>query len=219
MKIRDDANKMEVDMIATVDHQADETSVKAVKYIRSGRNLPQYKWFKNLVTRQKFDQRLASRLCIGCGERHLWRNCPKNPKRAVELRSIERHNSENRISILSSSVNKLENQNSIHKQLYINGKVNNEDVQILVDTGSQVTLVDSKLCEEHGTTKIMLDNPMNIHLADGGFYYQITHKTSLVVKLHQGLSIKLECYIAPIGESIIIGNDWLRQHNGIIYCV
>ena len=80
MKIRDDANKMEVDMITTSNHQTEETNVKAINYVRPGRNLPQYEWFKTLVTRQEFDQRLASRLCIGCGERHFWRNCPKNPK-------------------------------------------------------------------------------------------------------------------------------------------
>ena len=106
----------------------------------------------------------------------------------------------------------------IHRQLYINGKVNNEDIQILIDTGSQITLVDSKLCESYRLTKTKIDKPMNIHLADGGFYYQITHKTSLIVKLYQNLIIELECYIAPIGESVIIGNDWLKQHDGIIYC-
>jgi len=128
------------------------------------------------------------------------------------------YHTDNKISILFSSVNKLENQSLIHRQLYINGKVNNEDIQILIDTGSQITLVDSKLCESYRLTKTKIDKPMNIHLADGGFYYQITHKTSLIVKLYQNLIIELECYIAPIGESVIIGNDWLKQHDGIIYC-
>ena len=57
-----------------------------------------------------------------------------------------------------------------------------------------------------------------VHLADGEFYYQITHKTKLVVQLATNLIIEFKCYIAPIGETMIIGNDWLKRYDGIIHC-
>jgi len=86
LKIKDENNKMMVDMISTTEKDKESSSdvrVQAVQYQRrpyEPRKLPQYEYFKNLVTRQEFDQRLADRVCIGCGEKHLWRNCPKNPK-------------------------------------------------------------------------------------------------------------------------------------------
>jgi len=86
LRVREDNSKMEVDIISTTNYDSsktDEANVKAIQYqgrTQEPRKSLQYEWFKNLVTRQEFDQRLANRVCIGCGERHLWRNCPKNPK-------------------------------------------------------------------------------------------------------------------------------------------
>ncbi|KAJ1910935.1 hypothetical protein H4219_006089 [Mycoemilia scoparia] len=77
LQMRDESNKMDINAISTIkDETPRVTHVEAVQYQR----LPKYEWFKNVVTKDKFDDRLARRVCIGCGERHLWRNCPKHPK-------------------------------------------------------------------------------------------------------------------------------------------
>jgi len=88
---------------------------------------------------------------------------PKEPKSQTELRSIKCRNSGNNVvSILFSSIDKVENESLINRQLYINGRAKDKEIRILVDTGSQITLVNAKMVEENNLIKIRLDSPMNI---------------------------------------------------------
>ncbi|KAJ1777227.1 hypothetical protein LPJ62_006586, partial [Coemansia sp. RSA 2167] len=102
--------------------------------------------------------------------------------------------------------------------LHIAGEVLGKPVTALVDTGSQTTIIDETVAAKLGVTMTQLSRPQPINLADGTHYATVTKETTVLLKLSPRLIIRTRCLVLPIGEEMILGNNWLRSLQGVIYC-
>ncbi|KAJ1956477.1 hypothetical protein GGI12_005297, partial [Dipsacomyces acuminosporus] len=55
-------------------------SIDAVSMGSRARGLPPYSLFASWVTRKEYDDRAAANACLGCGKKHIWRDCDRYPK-------------------------------------------------------------------------------------------------------------------------------------------
>lgn len=88
-------------------------------------------------------------------------------------------------------------------------------VQALIDNGSDDCLINSALVQEYSIPTIPLKNPIAIYLADGNPAKEafVTHRTS-VLMITVGDHIEMRSlYVHDLAFPIILGMDWLQDHN------
>ncbi|KAJ1899355.1 hypothetical protein LPJ66_002161 [Kickxella alabastrina] len=57
-----------------------------------------------------------------------------------------------------------------------------------------------------------------ISLANGTHYWNCMLACTMPIHFTNDLMIPVECLVLPVSTDIILGNDWLRQHDSNIAC-
>ncbi|KAJ1900229.1 hypothetical protein LPJ66_001611 [Kickxella alabastrina] len=63
-----------------------------------------------------------------------------------------------------------------------------------------------------------LDRYQPISLANGTHYQNCMLACTVPICFNNDLVIPVECLVLTVSTDIILGNDWLRQHNSTIAC-
>uniref|UniRef100_A0ACD6ARB6 Uncharacterized protein n=1 Tax=Avena sativa TaxID=4498 RepID=A0ACD6ARB6_AVESA len=92
------------------------------------------------------------------------------------------------------------------------GLVQNQEVLMLVDSGSSHTFISAELAERLPYTRNKI-SPMRVKVANGGMMH-CTHELQNVEWWTQGVQFKTTFKILPLGSyDIILGFDWLSSHS------
>jgi len=147
---------------------------------------------------------VASQLCFNCQmPGHVRRLCPLLQQQNVTAKAAQDEKSMNN----ARGVNKFEK----HKgHVYMDLKINGRRLQILLDTGCDVTIIPSDLVFRHN----ILQSNQKV-LAANGTEIPILGRTILQAKLG-GQDIEIEGLVSEHVSDIMVGIDWL-QANGAVW--
>ncbi|KAK1395189.1 hypothetical protein POM88_014245 [Heracleum sosnowskyi] len=209
-------------------HSDDNKSVSGNKKLGSNQLEEKKKtgvseYFKK-ISPEEFQYRKNNHLCYKCGEKYGQGHICKNQqytymlidevkdKEIAEL--LEEEESEEG-TVTEVSLNALSD-SMMRKTITLEGTVKGEVIQILVDTGSTLTILDSAIVEKLKLTG-EIRNKLDIKLANGS-----TVSSSLVIpKLTwevQNYKFCCDARVLNIGNwDMIVGVDWLEQYSPIMF--
>ena len=96
----------------------------------------------------------------------------------------------------------------------------NTEAKILIDSGAEGLLIDKQFCREKGITLKKIDMPIPVFNVDGSANEggSITTKACLLMRMTnaEGDYHDKQCELLATnlgGENVILGTDWLHEHN------
>ena len=143
--------------------------------------------------------------CFGCGEAgHVAPKCPykKESKKSVGNNVVSGSGSEPDVAVVSS----------ISGALIIRARINGRIYPCLIDTGSEVSLINKSLiCDDD----LKMSN-RTLRAANGSsIEVSGVIELPLFIGRHQFTSSFI---VSPQIQNIILGLDWLKEHNCLIDC-
>src|SRR5260370_2642364 len=102
--------------------------------------------------------------------------------------------------------------------LSLNSTLTHGPFQALLDSGSSHSFVDKLFAQRNKLTLVYLPQPILLQLFDGSSASSVTGKTQLPIIMLTGKTHKVELFITKLdkGYSMVLGYDWLLQHNPTI---
>ncbi|PIA12494.1 hypothetical protein COEREDRAFT_12718 [Coemansia reversa NRRL 1564] len=107
---------------------------------------------------------------------------------------------------------------SLQEQFLAHACINGCKVRILIDNGSQITIINGATCERLGLTTKRLTRTQPVHVASGEHYHDSTHSCRAALKFSDAVTFTVTCLVLPVAADVILGNDWLRMHDATIKC-
>src|SRR5260370_23385886 len=90
--------------------------------------------------------------------------------------------------------------------------------QALLDSGSSHSFVDEIFAQHNKLTLVYLPQPIPLQLFDGSSTSSVTIKTQLLITMPTGETHDIELFVTKLdkGYSMVLGYNWLLQHNPAI---
>src|SRR5260370_41105820 len=90
--------------------------------------------------------------------------------------------------------------------------------QALLDSGSSHSFVDKIFAQHNKLTLVYLPQPILLRLFNGSSTSSVTSKTQLPITMPTGKTHEVELFITKLdkGYLMVLGYDWLLQHNPTI---
>ncbi|PIA12580.1 hypothetical protein COEREDRAFT_12572, partial [Coemansia reversa NRRL 1564] len=108
-------------------------------------------------------------------------------------------------SVFNKSMAEISPQEQFLAHVHINGC----KVRVLIDNGSQITIINSATCERLGLTTKRLTRTQPVHVASGEHYHDSTHSCRAALKFSDAVTFTVTCLVLPVAADVILGNDWL----------
>ena len=134
-------------------------------------------------------------LCLYCGGEHMIANCPILSKRQTSIP-------------LNASVQP-------YSGFIINGRVlgYDQEVEILIDSGAGASFISANLVRVLGLEMSNLCSPIRVLAFDGKTVVTIREASRVNLQI-DGSNFKSQLFVLPHSRySIILGLDWLSDHN------
>src|SRR5260370_28088245 len=102
--------------------------------------------------------------------------------------------------------------------LSLNSALTRSPFQALLDSGSSHSFVDELFAQQNKLTLVYLPQPIPLRLFDGSSASSVTGKTQLPITMPTGETHKVQLFITKLdkGYSMVLGYNWLLQHNPTI---
>jgi hypothetical protein len=157
--------------------------------------------------------------CWGCKGDHMYRDCPRRSERVKTIHSAQQTEI---VEDMGTSVPKiyaaLDNKQDEFQSymIEVEGKINNQPIVILIDSGASHSYLDPKMVERFIFPRKRLGKPWMVQLAT-----RVKRKINEIVKAclmnMNGLNTNANLNIIPLGSyDYLIGMDWLDQHHVVL---
>jgi hypothetical protein len=157
--------------------------------------------------------------CWGCGGDHMYIDCPHKCEKVRIVHNVQQDDTvedmgRNVPRIYASLYNKQDEFQS--HMIEVEGKINNQTIVILIDSGASHSYLDPKMVEIFQLPRKNLGKYWLVQLAT-----RAKRKINEMVKAcpmnMNGLCTRVDLNIIPLGSyDFIIGMDWLDQHHDVI---
>jgi hypothetical protein len=159
--------------------------------------------------------------CWGCGGDHMYRDFPH---RGEKVRIVHNVQQDDTVEDMGRNVPRiyaaLDNKQVEFQShmIEVEGKINNQTIAILIDSGASHSYLDPKMVERFHFPRSKLGTSWLVQLATGA-----KRKINEMVKAcpmdMNGLSTREDLNIIPLGSyDCLIGMDWLDQHHVVLDC-
>jgi hypothetical protein len=100
----------------------------------------------------------------------------------------------------------------------VEGKINNQPITILIDSGATHSYLDPKLVERFQFPRSKLGKPWMVQLATGAKRKNYEIVKSYLMNMN-GMNTMADLNIIPLGSyDCLIGMDWMDQHHVVLEC-
>jgi hypothetical protein len=159
--------------------------------------------------------------CWGCGGDHVLRDFPhrgEKVKIAYNVQQVEKVEDMGRnVPRIYAALDNKQVEFQSH-MIEVEGKINNQPIAILIDSGASHSYLDPKMVERFQLPRSKLGKPWLVQLAT-----RAKRKINEMVKAcpmdMNGLGTRVDLNIIPLGSyDFLIGMDWLDKHHAILDC-
>jgi hypothetical protein len=157
--------------------------------------------------------------CWGCNENHMFRDFPQ---RREKLRTT--HNVQQAVIVedmgrsvprIYVSLDTKQAEFWLH-MIDVEGKINDQPIAILIDSGASHSYLDLKMVERFQLTRSKLGKPWFVQLATWE-KMKINEMVKACPMEMNGMRTKVDLNIIPLGSyDFLIGMDWLDQHHVVL---
>lgn len=137
-------------------------------------------------------------------------------KRAAVKAAMRMPRSNNKYEILSSAcVDEVATSEHFHIPITLGGRQHTRNVVAMVDSGASTLFLNRRFVEEHSVRTVRLDQPIPLYNIDHSSNAAGSIKSVAPLEMSVGTHRERAIFsVTDIGtEDVIIGIDWLRDHN------
>jgi hypothetical protein len=159
--------------------------------------------------------------CWGCGEDHMYRDCPHRGEKVRIVYNVQQvdtiEDMGRNVPRIYATLDNKQDEFQSH-MIEVEGKINNQTIVILIDSGASHSYIDPKMVERLHLPRSKHGKSWLVQLAT-----RAKRKINEMVKAcpmdMDGLNTKAYLNILPLGSyDCLIGMDWLDQHHAILDC-
>jgi hypothetical protein len=158
--------------------------------------------------------------CWGCNGDHMYQDCPHRDEKVRvvhNVQQVKQLKTWEKCTKDLCSPGQQAGQFQSH-MVEVEGKINNQPIAILIDSGASHSYLDPKMVERFQLPKRKLGKPWLVQLATGA-KRKINEMVKACPMNMNGMNTKEDLNIIPLGSyDCLIGMDWMDKHHVVLDC-